>query len=405
MPKTYTALRIFVASPSDVADERQLLESVVNELNLLWSEQLNITLDLIRWETHSFPSVSTDAQSVINEQIGDDFDIFVGILWTRFGTATPRAASGTLEEFERAYKRWKQDPNSIRIMFYFKNSQISPDHLDGAQLTKVHEFRKTLPDNGVLYWTFDTPESFSTFLRIHLSRAVQDWKKKVDSVGQLQKQAEAPEVRSQVGTPTISQTMAENSEDGVLDLLETVTLGSQRVNETIHRIGGALNSLTTKIREVTPQFTIAKGDEENKRTRFKRAAVRAAHVMNDFVALMKTEVPIMSASLSEMLDAYGKTISLLGEANLDFDTTPILENALDGLISLQEGMLGSQDSVARLRNTVSRLPPATNFFNQSKRNMTAVLDQYIEAIESASNVLPEIQKSIMQLLDDQKGRE
>ena len=40
MAKKITVLRVFVASPGDVKDERRILEDVINELNLLWQDQL-----------------------------------------------------------------------------------------------------------------------------------------------------------------------------------------------------------------------------------------------------------------------------------------------------------------------------------------------------------------------------
>jgi len=127
MPRQLTQIRVFVASPSDLAQERQALEDVVRELNLAWSDQLQVVLELVMWETHVSPGISTDAQAVVNEQIRDDFDIFLGLLWSRFGTPTPRAASGTQEEFERALTRHRTDVESVRIMMYFKTAPVSPD--------------------------------------------------------------------------------------------------------------------------------------------------------------------------------------------------------------------------------------------------------------------------------------
>lgn len=41
-------LTIFVASPGDVSDERTILEEVISELNITWSRDLGIRLDLVR---------------------------------------------------------------------------------------------------------------------------------------------------------------------------------------------------------------------------------------------------------------------------------------------------------------------------------------------------------------------
>ena len=91
-----------MASPGDVKEERERLERIVTELNRSWADSLEIEIELVRWETHAFPGFSTDAQATINAQLGDDYEIFIGLLWSRIGTPSPRARSGTMEEFERA---------------------------------------------------------------------------------------------------------------------------------------------------------------------------------------------------------------------------------------------------------------------------------------------------------------
>ena len=114
MPTTIT---LFVGSPDDVNDERNSVERVTRELNDLWGPVLDIRLELVRWESHAVPGFGADPQEVINQVIPDDYEVFIGIMWTRFGSPTNRAESGTEEEFVTAYSRWLRDSNSVRIMF------------------------------------------------------------------------------------------------------------------------------------------------------------------------------------------------------------------------------------------------------------------------------------------------
>src|SRR5829696_6146577 len=137
MGRPATILKVFVASPSDLADERAAVDSVARELNQTQSERTGAFLDVVKWETHGLPGVGKDPQSLVSESIGDNYDIFIGILSTRFGTSTPRALSGTEEEFERAYARYGDNPEQLRIMFYFKDPQIKPSELDLDQYTRV----------------------------------------------------------------------------------------------------------------------------------------------------------------------------------------------------------------------------------------------------------------------------
>jgi len=98
MPKVTTNLKVFLSSPGDLVEERRAFKDVIEDLNQILANT-DVRLDLVMWETDTYPSLGNDAQSIINEQIDDDYDIFVGLMWIRFGTQTPRAGSGTEEEF------------------------------------------------------------------------------------------------------------------------------------------------------------------------------------------------------------------------------------------------------------------------------------------------------------------
>ena len=176
MPQTQTILQVFVASPSDVAEERKILGEVIDDINQTASDAHTLRLKLLEWETDSYPGFGEDAQDVINQQIGDDYDIFLGIMWGRFGSPTPRAGSGTEEEFDRAVSRWKDSPERIRIMFYFKKADISSS-ADPEQIAKVQAFKKKISSEGGLYHEFHAAEEFRTKARRHLTKVIQDWPK------------------------------------------------------------------------------------------------------------------------------------------------------------------------------------------------------------------------------------
>jgi len=141
MPRSETIFQVMVASPSDVSEERALLEDIVDEVNRTWAMQAGVRLDLLMWETATYPGMGEDAQSVINEQLGDDYDIFIGMLWTKFGTPTHRADSGTEEEFNTALEKFNRSPHSIRIMLYFKDGELPPSRINAQQLAAVQAFQ------------------------------------------------------------------------------------------------------------------------------------------------------------------------------------------------------------------------------------------------------------------------
>src|SRR5436309_1752518 len=159
MPRTITKVSVFIASPGDVAAERDELCDVINELNLIFAPQHGIELDLKRWETHAWPGFGEDAQAVINDRIGA-YDIFIGILWNRLGTPTGRSPSGTVEEFRRAYELWKQHKRPS-LMFYFRRSPSDLSTVDEIkQKLQVVEFKHALQGMGALFWEYPDLKEF-----------------------------------------------------------------------------------------------------------------------------------------------------------------------------------------------------------------------------------------------------
>jgi hypothetical protein len=172
--------RLFNASPGDVADERvALAEIVIPELRRILGafaaigSGKEIELEAVRWETHSWPDVGADAQDVINRQL-TGFDIFLGIMWKRFGTPTKRAGSGTGEEFERAFELYSRY-GVPRIMFYFRTTAFYPQSSEDIdQFRRVFEFKERLEKLGVRYWEYEQPIDFERYVREHLIRQILD---------------------------------------------------------------------------------------------------------------------------------------------------------------------------------------------------------------------------------------
>lgn len=162
------SIKIFVASPSDVRNERDRLPEVINELNRTLSvlqNGFNTYLELVKWETHAYPQMGRP-QQVINEQIGR-YDIFIGILWKRFGIPTGIAESGTQEEFDLAYKSW-QETRKPHIMFYFSQAYYRLSTTEEIeQLKKVHQFRDFVKERG-LFWEYPGADQFIAIIRAHL---------------------------------------------------------------------------------------------------------------------------------------------------------------------------------------------------------------------------------------------
>lgn len=128
--------RVLIASPSDVDEEREIAVRTIQEWNDLNSAERQIVLLPLRWETHSSPEYGKRPQEIINRQVVDHCDLVVGIFWTRIGSPTGIAESGTIEEIDRVAKNGKP------VMLYFSRAKQDPENIDLKQLERLREFKK-----------------------------------------------------------------------------------------------------------------------------------------------------------------------------------------------------------------------------------------------------------------------
>ncbi len=170
--KIYRKLRIFLASPSDVAEERLRVHDIATALNRTGNvaDQLGLTLEVLDWHTHVAPLMGRPEDVILQQLPTETWDIFVGILWLRFGAPTgaldPQTGlafdSGTEEEFVHAYKAWQKN-GQPKVLFYrctrpASFDQIDPDHLKRVKLFFTN-FDADKKHPG-LYQTYETIEDF-----------------------------------------------------------------------------------------------------------------------------------------------------------------------------------------------------------------------------------------------------
>jgi hypothetical protein len=162
-------LKIFLASPSDVATERRHVGKVIEEINRTVAADKGIVLEVVSSE-NAFPGYGKDGQAILNEQIGkmQEYELFIGIMWNRIGTPTPRAKSGTAEEFGRAVTALKRKRKPL-VWFYFREA---PVHLttieDLRQREEALKFKAKFRGKG-LFREYKTPANFRDQLREHLT--------------------------------------------------------------------------------------------------------------------------------------------------------------------------------------------------------------------------------------------
>jgi hypothetical protein len=390
MPTQQTVITAFVASPGDVLEERTLLQEIVDELNLTWSKQFGVRLELLRWETHTFPGVGAYPQEVINRQIGDDYDIFIGIMWKRFGTATPEYESGTEEEFQRAYERYKANPEAVDIMYYFKDAPVNPSQLDLGQLQRVLEFKKKLGNEGTYHWSFNSRDQFQQFLRVHLSRTIQRWISPA-------KTSSSPSAVA-VMAPARVERLPIDDDDEELGLLDHIELGLKAFatgTESADRLSVATLEVGKSISMRTEQVeALKRPDGSYDPQGARRVANLSAEDLLLFASRVEAELPLFASIYRKGLDHLTAAANVAVE---DFSPKRIEIMALRDAIAVHEPMLEEGlTQIARFRESIVNLPRLHSGFNKARRRAANVLEKLLEEISFAKQVSADAVK----LLDD-----
>jgi hypothetical protein len=169
-------LRIFAASASDVATERAKVAEVAARLKPL-ADARGLVLDVVDWRA-VVPGMGPIEELILSQLNPKEWDIFVGLLWHRFGTPPGTGyRSGTEEEFQAAYQLWKEY-RKPRVMFYRCTREVPPDVRDSEQFERVEDFFAQFEPSGKnpgLYHSFDTIEEFEDLLFDNLQRLLLDY--------------------------------------------------------------------------------------------------------------------------------------------------------------------------------------------------------------------------------------
>ena len=163
-------LRVVVASPSDVAAERNVVPVVIEEINRSVAADRGLRLEAIRWETDAHPGLNVDGpQGLIDPTLQiENSDLLIGIFWKRFGTPTGGAPSGTEHEIRKAIESWRRR-GLPQIFIYFNQSSATPESSkDAIQWARVLQFRDEFPSNG-LWSAYEGLPHFERILRMHLT--------------------------------------------------------------------------------------------------------------------------------------------------------------------------------------------------------------------------------------------
>lgn len=158
------SLRLFLASPGGVEAERKAVRRLAEELSVVFRRH-GWQVEVLGWEDRG--PASGRAQAEINADV-ERCDIFLGIVWDRWGTPTGKYTSGFAEEWAMARERWEAD-GSPELWLCFKHFDQERQHDDEHQLAQVREFRESIErDEVAFYKTFQSPAELEVAIRREL---------------------------------------------------------------------------------------------------------------------------------------------------------------------------------------------------------------------------------------------
>ncbi len=397
MAKVVTKYSIFIGSPSDLSDERLAVEEVIDELNISYGANKNIVLELLKWETHSAPGISDESvQDLVNDDIGDNYDVFIGLLWLKFGTPTSKYGSGTEEEFERVLKRYNENNKSVQILFYFKESlPVALKEIDPIELSKVREFQKKLEEKNVLYGSFDSCETLKSRLRLSIPKRINQLIETSENGNSEFKEADivksaednVPEIHEELGLIDYAE-MFES-------LMSESTISINRIADATHWIGGEMSKKADEINR-TSQIP-----NPNNHNILKSIYKRTAKIMNDYSDRIELDIPIFYTSFIDAVDSGSKMLNVVEDFNSEKTITD-LEEAKEAMMTLRIAITDSHQSMTEYYNAVKDMPRIQREINVAKSRLLRLLSDLLEKMNNTLQITEEFSDDIGSKIDSLK---
>ena len=399
MARSFSELSVFISAPTSMDAERRLVATIVESLPKALLDRLGVRFGTISWEDDVIPGIGVDGQSVINDQLRDAYDIYIGLLGAQFGTATPRAGSGTEEEFDLAYSKYCSNPSSVRVLFYFKKLTDDIFRLDLEQLTKVKAFREKLKQSGVLFHDFSNGDALTKALTAHLENLVErQWQG--NGWQQLEIPPQALAQRSQPAIPSAdslvhepqSPLFAEQDQDmddepGLLDFLVLGSEATPQLMQLLQKIAGHSVRFSGEIESLAATG----GESEKTPQQLKWAVDELANILREYARNLAADLPTFEALTTQVINTMAAFVEAQSREAVFVDT--IRKSMPSALSSLSEGMLVARIGLSSLRENINGTPGYTSRLKKAQRMAVQGMDAYIAYMTVALGKLETLQQA------------
>ena len=159
-------VKIFVASPSGLKDERKKIVDIVQDFNKRRAHLDGFVFIPNMWE--DMPSSFGRPQETINKKFLETSHFVLVMFADKWGAPTGKYTSGTQEEFENA--KSMMDENKLYDMaLFFKKLPKNQTEDPGEELKEVRKFRDERKRQKDIYFEYFCDDDFETIFSNLLS--------------------------------------------------------------------------------------------------------------------------------------------------------------------------------------------------------------------------------------------
>ena len=255
----------------------------------------------------------------------------------------------------------------------------------------MQQFQQRLQSSGLIR-LFKTRDEFAKLMRMHLSLEVQEWAKRLETGDRITCES------SSSGSPDIATpwgSVADQEEEGYLDLIEEGTDAMEEFTRTIERIGAAVDEVGDRSVEQAAAMKEAKVSPEGIKA-MKRASNQMASSMSEFVDRLEAEIPIYGAGFKRAVEPFIRAMSI---TEIRGDTPEQISTAIAAVESLLTNQEEALVKYRDLRETIAGLPRITTAFNHARRRTVAALDRLMEEFEKSLRLGRELYDALVKRRD------
>lgn len=416
MAKSITLLTIFISGTSETDADRTALKGILQNLSQIIELTQNTSIRVVTWPDDFNPGVNEDPQMEIKRQLKNEYDIYLGLLGSRFGSPTPRAESGTVEELYDAIAQFHQDTSSLRVLFYFKKSNDNTLSLDTKQLQQVQDFKENLSELGVLYKEIkDTNELLEVVPKDLLKLIVNDWPvdrwneieldqakiKKIIEIAEAERDLKKnePQNLEEEILSNISDADDEDDDDDfyLIDTLqnlheanESMIQNLNQMSEYTTKLGTVASSQSGEIEMINSRLAVTTGvggSRQNQElvTQFSNVLNVIAEEMEDYSKKMNPHVTNLPAEINAFLENYSELYKYQRSVPDNQQNNDDIEKAFDTLESFVRTMSGTKDSIISFQSSVAELPAFTRKFKRARKRTSNTIGQLVAALTLGIN--------------------